>query len=221
MVICAKKRLFVLDRTGSVSYVRHVMEGTRVEVLPEQRVTPRLIAEPCFHKYALFYLPRFSALRIRVRLDHQGIERLCRESGGRFRISETTLRKLEKQEPVSLTRACAAFDVINNEYHKRVSQFLREEDEIFAAVCKIVRLKEWRQAVGLSVDELTRASGVPAATVEQVEQGCRVTKPTAERLVEATRTTSDAGAVSPLNGVAISTTLSKGETPRAAFERWP
>lgn len=188
----------------------------------EQRVSTRLIAEPCFHKYALFYLPRFSELRIRVRLDHPSVARLCKESSGRFRIGESTLRKLEKQEPVSLPRACAAFDVINAEHHKRFSQHLREDDEIVAALCRIVRLKEWREAAGLSFEDFAALAAVPPSTVEQVEQGCRVIKPTAQRIVEATHAPhSNSGSVSPLNGVAITTALSKGETPRAAFECWP
>lgn len=72
-------------------------------VLPAWMVAEvRLIAEPCFHKYALFYVPRFAELRWKVRLKHEDIERLCRESGGRLRVSEATLRKFVEMSPLSL-----------------------------------------------------------------------------------------------------------------------
>jgi hypothetical protein len=181
-----------------------------------------LVADYRFHKYALFYIPRFTELRSRARLRHEDIERLCRERGARLRVSEATVRRLDRYQPVSLTRAWAAFDVVKDEYLKTSGLTLHEEDEIIAAVWKINNLDSLCSQIHLHLVDLAAQSGVLPETVAQLVQGHRVTAITARRLVAALQQAcSEAGVSPPSQAALLNKDVANGETPRAAEERRP
>ena len=55
-----------------------------------------MLSDAAFHSFALYYFPRFGALRTTLRLTRGAIESACRNSNSNMTVGLSTLRKIEK-----------------------------------------------------------------------------------------------------------------------------
>jgi hypothetical protein len=110
-----------------------------------------VLLDATFHSLALYYFPRLGALRTTLRLTRGAIEIACRNNRSSMTVSLSTLRKIEKGQPVSFQKAIAAFDVVNEEHRARRPNDpdLQEEVEVIPAIYLIPRLEALRAAAGI------------------------------------------------------------------------
>jgi DNA-binding XRE family transcriptional regulator len=149
-----------------------------------------VLSDAAFHSLALYYFPRLGALRTTLRLTRGAIENACRNNRSAIRVSLSTLRKIEKGQPVSFQKAIAAFDVVHDEHRIRRPDDpdLQDDVEVIPAIFLIPRLKALRSAAGLSLAELAQGAAVAAVTIMDLESGCCVTRAAAERIAHAVST---------------------------------
>jgi DNA-binding XRE family transcriptional regulator len=177
-----------------------------------------VLSDAAFHSLALYYFPRLGALRTTLRLTRGAIENACRNNRSAMTVSLSTLRKIEKGQPVSFQKAIAAFDVVSDEHRARRPNDpdLQEEVEVIPAIYLIPRLKALRSGAGLSLADLAQRAEVAADTITDLESGRCVTRATAERIARAvSAATGDDGSDAP-GMVALANPSGK---PKAAREK--
>jgi transcriptional regulator with XRE-family HTH domain len=146
-----------------------------------------VLSDAAFHSLALYYFPRFGALRTTLRLTRGAIENACRNNRSAMTISLSTLRKIEKGQPVSFQKAIAAFDVVSEEHRTRRPNdpALQEEIEVIPSIYLMPRLKALRSAAALSLADLAQRAETAKETIRDLESGRCVTRATAERIARA------------------------------------
>jgi len=177
-----------------------------------------VLSNAAFHSLALYYFPRFGALRTTLRLTRGAIENACRNNRSAMTVSLSTLRKIEKGRPVSFQKAIAAFDVVSEEHRTRKPDdpALQEDDEVIPAIYLIARFKALRSAAGLSLADLAERAQTAKETIQDLELGRCVTRATAERIA---RVVSAAIGSEGPNRSEIIVLADPSSKPKAARER--
>jgi transcriptional regulator with XRE-family HTH domain len=177
-----------------------------------------VLLDATFHSLALYYFPRLGALRTTLRLTRGAIEIACRNNRSSMTVSLSTLRKIEKGQPVSFQKAIAAFDVVNEEHRARRPNDpdLQEEVEVIPAIYLIPRLEALRAAAGLSIADLAQRAEVAADTIADLESGRCITRATAERLAHAVSAATGDNSAKASEMVALADPSGK---PKAAREK--
>ena len=134
-------------------------------------------------------------------------------------VSLSTLRKIEKGQPVSFQKAITAFDVVSDEHRIRQPDDpdLRDDVEVIPANYLIPRLKALRSASGLPLADVAERAQTAKETIKDLELGRCVTRATAERIAQAisAEATSDAGP----DKSEIVVLANPSNKPKAAWER--
>ena len=177
-----------------------------------------MLSDAAFHSLALYYFPRLGALRTTLRLTRGTIENACRNNRSAMAVSLSTLRKIEKGQPVSFQNAIAAFDVVCDEHRTRRPDDpdLQEDVEVIPAIYLIPRLKALRSAAGLSLADLAQRAEIAADTITDLESGRCVTRATAERIARAVSAATGDDGSDALEMVALANPSGK---PKAAREK--